>query len=103
MPSRDEILQLIYSAFDSVNDMYEDDQKINIPKAEGSLLFGPDSAIDSLSLINLVVAIEESLEEKYDTEITLADDRAMSQAVSPFHSFESLADYVLISLKEANA
>jgi len=102
MPSRDEILQLIYNAFDYVNDMYEGDQKINIPKAESSLLFGPDAAIDSLSLINLVVAIEESLEEQYGTEITLADDRAMSQTVSPFHSFETLTDYVLSSLKEAN-
>jgi len=102
MPAREEILQLIYNALDTVNDMYDDDKKITITKTEDSLLFNKELALDSLSLISLVVEIEESLEDKYDAEIMLADDRAMSQNVSPFHSFGTLTDYVMTLLEEAN-
>ncbi len=102
MPSRDEILKLIYNALDTVSDMYDDDQKISISKTEDSLLFDKSTALDSLTLINLVVEIEECVEKEYGAEITLADDRAMSQNISPFYSFGTLADYVLISLKEIN-
>ncbi len=102
MPTRDEVLALIYTALDAVNEMYDDDKKIAITKAEESLLFNKEFALDSLSLISLVVEIEESIEDNFDAEIMLADDRAMSQKFSPFHSFGTLADYVMVLLKEAN-
>lgn len=101
MPTREEILQLIYNALDAVNDMYDDDKKITISKAEDSLLFNKELALDSLSLINLVVEIEENVDDQYGAEIMLADDRAMSQSVSPFHSFGTLADYVVTLLAES--
>ncbi len=56
-------------------------------------LYGEGSALDSLSLVSLVIAIEQAIEDDLGVSISLADDKAMSQANSPFRSITSLAKY----------
>jgi acyl carrier protein len=50
--------------------------------------------LDSLGLVTLILNIEDKLSEKFGLNITLADDRAMSQKNSPFRSTESLTEYI---------
>ena len=61
---------------------------------------GQGSKLDSLGLINLIVAVEQNVEDKFDITITLADERAMSQEISPFRTVGSLADYIEMILVE---
>ena len=63
-------------------------------------IYGNDSRLDSLGLINLIVAVEQNVEDKFDITITLADERAMSQEISPFRTVGSLADYIEMILEE---
>lgn len=56
-------------------------------------LFGERGLFDSLGLVSLVLAVEEAIQERHGAAVTLADDRAMSQARSPFRSIRSLAEY----------
>ena len=72
----------------------------HIEKSNNTALFGSDSKLDSLGLINLVVAVEQNIEDKFDVTITLADERAMSQETSPFKSVGTLTDYIEMLLKE---
>ena len=51
-------------------------------------------------MINLIVAVEQNVEDKFDITITLADERAMSQEISPFRTVGSLADYIEMILVE---
>ena len=64
-------------------------------------LFGGDSPLDSMDLVALVVDLEEQLRDVFGKEITLADERAMSQEVNPFSKVESLTRYIHLLLTES--
>jgi acyl carrier protein len=89
---RDTILAAIYSAIDQLNRQNSD--KPAVRKSTETALFGSASDLDSLALINLVVAVEENVETSLGVQITLVDDRALSAPVSPFTTVETLTTYV---------
>ncbi len=63
-------------------------------------LYGGDSPLDSMDLVALVVDLEEQIRDVFGREITLADERAMSQDVNPFSKVESLTRYIHLLLTE---
>jgi acyl carrier protein len=92
------ILEAVYAAIDQVNKQNPGDKPVR--KDPATPLFGSASELDSLGLINLVVAVEQRIEEDFKTAITLADDRALSQEVSPFSTVQTLVDYIAMRLEE---
>ena len=92
------IIDLIFDTIDKFNNEYSDE--IQLEKSSHTALLGQGSKLDSLGLINLIVAVEQNVEDKFDITITLADERAMSQEISPFRTVGSLADYIEILLGE---
>lgn len=68
--------------------------------AEETRLLGAESALDSIELVNLIVSLEEALQDAFESEICLTDERAMSQSKSPFRSFQALIDYIVQQLNE---
>lgn len=64
-------------------------------------LFGGDSPLDSMDLVALVVDLEEQLRELTGKDITLADERALSQEVNPFSRVETLTRYIHQLLTES--
>jgi D-alanine--poly(phosphoribitol) ligase subunit 2 len=93
-----EIIDLILNAITDLNQQFPQQQPIEA-KAD-AILFGRGSKLDSLGLVNLIFLVEEKVLEKYDKAITLADERAMSLKSSPFHTVDTLAEYILTLLKE---
>ena len=65
-----------------------------------TILFGGNSKLDSLGLINLIIAVEQNIEDEFNISITLADEKAMSQDESPFESVASLSNYIELLLNE---
>jgi len=63
-------------------------------------LFGPGSFLDSLTLVSLIVDVEQKLAEEYGINVALADERAMSLEKSPFRTIGTLADYIQLLLRE---
>ena len=92
------IIDLIFDTIDKFNNEYSDE--IQLEKSSHTALLGQGSKLDSLGLINLIVAVEQNVEDKFDITITLADERAMSQRISPFRTVGSLADYIEMILEE---
>ena len=74
-----------------VNNLRDDDDQI--PISETTELFGTDGRLDSMGLVGLLMDIEESMQDE-GQEISLSDDRAMSQKNSPFKNVASLTDYI---------
>ena len=95
---REKIQQSIYNSIDSLNAQLPNEG--HIEKSNNTALFGSGSKLDSLGLINLIVAVEQNIEDKFDVTITLADERAMSQEKSPFRTVGTLTDYIEILLGE---
>lgn len=94
---RSAILNLIYAAIDDVNPALPPDRQIE--KSPDTQLFGRGSRLDSLGLVNLVVATEARLMDSGEA-VSLADERAMSQKQSPFRTVETLCDYIAAVLQE---
>jgi len=92
--NKKDIITMIINEASSIIDLENDE--INFD----TTIFGNDSRLDSLGLINLIVAVEQNIEDEFDVNITIADERAMSQKHSPFRTIESLANYIEILLKE---
>ena len=73
-----------------------DEEGVWLDTGEETKLFGRDGNLDSLGLINLIVLVEQNIEEEFDTIITLADEKAISQKRSPFKTIGSLTDYIYL-------
>lgn len=87
----DKILQCVYEAIDEAN--LTRDGSPPIEKALETPIQGPETALDSLGLINFVVAVEEAVERELGVAIVLGDDRALDQDPSPFESVRTLVAY----------
>ena len=94
----EKVIDLIFETIDKFNNEYSNE--IQLEKSSHTALLGRGSKLDSLGLINLIVAVEQNVEDKFDITITLADERAMSQEISPFRTVGSLADYIEMILVE---
>ncbi len=68
---------------------------------ENSYLFSTNDALfDSVGLIEFVVELEEALYDEFGKDISLSDEKAMSQSRSPFISIKTLSNYIYKSLNE---
>ena len=94
----DRIKIVIMNSIEEINRQLENEHQLE--KSTNTVLFGEDGKLDSLGLINLVVAVEQNIEDEFDVTITLADERAMSQETSPFKTVGTLTDYIEMILEE---
>jgi acetyltransferase-like isoleucine patch superfamily enzyme/acyl carrier protein len=86
------VVTAIYRAIDWINGELPSDRQLT--KALETRLVGSQSVVDSMQLVNLIVAIEREVEDTFGVAVTLADERALSMKASPFRSVQSLADYI---------
>lgn len=77
MIDKDEIVEIILQCIEDINN----ENAIDIAKDVNTKLFGSDSELDSILLVNLIVAVEESIEElsgkyipiAFESELLLCD------------------------------
>jgi len=96
MDKREQVLQVIYGAVDDANEALPPERRLE--KSPETILYGVGGKLDSLGLVNLIVATEQRIEEVFGVVVTLADERAISQQHSPFRTIGSLADYAVTLL-----
>lgn len=91
----------VFSAIDELNQQLPPGQRLE--KSLHTVLFdGQDNTsggLDSLGLVNLIVATEQIVEKEYGIEISLADEKAIRQGASPFRTIGTFVDYVSSSLE----
>ncbi len=73
------------------------------PLTDETRLLGRAAVLDSLGLVRLILEVEQRLAEAHEVHVTLADERAMSQAKSPFRTVGTFSDYVATLIDEAGA
>ena len=96
--AREQFVQLVADSYRRAID--ELGGKIVEPVGESTALFGPESMLDSIALVSVVLDIEQRLDEEADVKVRLMDERALSRRHSPFRSIGTLVDYVT-ELREA--
>ena len=85
------IQQAVIQALETLNLSRPADQQLEV--GSDATIFGPGSPLDSLGLVGLLIEVEESLREM-GLEVTLSDERAVSQRTSPFRTVHSLTTYI---------
>lgn len=94
----EEIIPLIKEAIIELNE--ELGVKELEKPSEKTRILGASSGFDSLALVRLLVDVEGRIQEKFELDIVLSDERAMSQQRSPFRSVKSLAEYINTLIRE---
>lgn len=95
---KEQVLECLYAAIDDANG--DRDGKPPLEKSPDTPIQGGASGLDSLGLVNFIVATEEEVERRFGAQLMLADDRSLSQEPSPFRSVGALADYIEVLLRE---
>lgn len=90
--ARERILGLIYVSIDELNEQLEPEARLE--RTPEALLYGERGHLDSLRLVELLVAAEQRIEDEFGVLLTLADEHALARTTSPFRSVATLADYV---------
>ena len=91
---------IVLDAMRNLNLGREADEQIEVgPKA---IIFGPGGGLDSMSLVALVVDIEEALQDA-GYNVILNDARAMSQTQSPFRDVPALVAFIELQLRDGAA
>ena len=88
----DRVVQCVYRVLDEFN--AELPSGLKLRKSMDTVLYGPLGQLDSLKLVEIIVAVEQHVEAEFGQTVTLADERAMSQRSSPFATVASLAAYI---------
>lgn len=96
-----ELVGLIIAQAEELNG--ELDEKIDVASGENAPLFGQNGVLKSIALVNLIVAVEQEVEDRFDAFLTLADEKAMSEKKSPFLTIGTLAAYVEKRMEEEAA
>lgn len=87
--------------FEALAEHFEQiDSDAPVPTSTDAVLFGAGAVLDSLGLVNVVVALEDKLLAEYNREVWLTDERALMQAESPYRTVESMSRYILLLLEE---
>ncbi len=89
--TKNEIKQIIFDAIAMANHAREEED--SIPISDDTELYGANGHLDSMGLVSFLIDIEEALLDN-DIEVSLSDERAMSEANSPFQNVESLVNYI---------
>lgn len=100
MYERKFIIDIIYSAFDEINESLSKEKQLK--KSEKSVIFGRNGNLDSLGLVNLIITVEQKIEKNIGKYVTLASENALSLDESPFNTVESLSKYILTLLDSNN-
>ena len=98
MIERAAVLKLIYGVIDKLNKQRKHESII--VKDPATALLGSAGSLDSLSFIHFVVAVEEAIEQEFQTSITLTEEHDLADEESPFRTIGSLADRVVLLLEE---
>jgi acyl carrier protein len=82
---------MIFSAIDEVNERLPGGERLE--KSIDTTLFGESGKLDSLGLVNLIVAIEQKIEDEYGITVVLAEEGGLGD-MAPFATTGNLVNHV---------
>lgn len=89
---QEKIEKIIIETLKELNEELENEAFLN-PNSK-TKLYGGNGAMDSLALVSFIADLEDKISDKFEKDIILADEKAMSAKTSPFRNIESLTSYI---------
>ncbi|MDE6886341.1 MAG: hypothetical protein K2P17_04840 [Helicobacteraceae bacterium] len=98
---KEKINQCILKALNNLADELDNDE-LKSPTNSTIIWGGVDGILDSLALVSFIADLESLINEEFNKEIILANEKAMSERNSPFRNINTLNSYIQQCLKENN-
>ena len=98
MLTKENVLEIIFRALQNLNDELSDNDKFEA--GPNTPLFGPNASLDSLALVSVIVDVEGDVSNALGRSISLTDDRAMGQEISPCDDVQTLLNYIMTLVNE---
>lgn len=98
MAKNERVIQAIYRSIDELNQQLSKGQ--HLEKSLDGFLSRSSGKLDSLGLINLIVAIEQEIEEEFGVTTILMDEKIMPRHGNPFDNIGTLAGNISLLLEE---
>ena len=88
------IIDLIFRAIDEVNQLLPSDRCLE--KTLETILSNKSEqgSLDSLGMVNFIVALEQLINEEMGVSVSLADDLIISEEHNPFQTVSILSDHL---------
>lgn len=90
--NNEQITGLVFEALNEI-DLDDSDRKLDV--SEDTVIYGDEGLLESIQLVNFIVAIERKIEETMGKTVSIADEKAISQKNSPFRTIRTLCDYII--------
>ena len=91
------ITRVLFDVIDQLNRQRPKDDQLD--KSETIILSGAGGHLDSLDLINFMLAVEQKLEEEFHASIVLTDNGVLFSDDGPLQSVASFAGYLAQQLQ----
>lgn len=89
MTNQERVEKAVAAALEQVNELLPEESRLEAHSE--TVLLGPSGRLDSMGLINLVVALEENLEREFQRQVQLADELSReNESDNPFTTVASL-------------
>lgn len=90
MALENKVLQVIYLSIDAVNELLPQEQRLE--KSADTVLFDKSAggSLDSMGMVNLIVALEENIQERIGKEISITAELNISEGNNPFQTVDTL-------------
>jgi D-alanine--poly(phosphoribitol) ligase subunit 2 len=98
MADQEKVSRVVFEVIDEINKQLKDGKTLK--QSEETVLFGKGGVLDSLGLVNLIVTAEQRVTKEFGVNVTLVDEKAMSEKVSPFKTIGTLSEYITKLLAE---
>ena len=92
MNQKEQVVQAVYGAIDEVNQLLA--KELQLEKSPETVVVGRGGKLDSLGIVNLIVATEARFAEEFGVTLNLADKMAMPGDKSPLETVGALTDYI---------
>jgi acyl carrier protein len=93
MIKKGDIIKVVSGAVDEINELRPRDQLIE--KDLSSSLVGSEGSLDSLGVVNLLVALEEKLGEQLGHTIIVTEDEDLLAVDGPLNTIGTLVNYLV--------
>ncbi len=100
MTTNKKVIQSMFKAVAEVNQILPKDRRLE--ESCETILVGQSGKLDSLGLVNLIVAVEQQIQAEFGVAIALANEEVMSQNSSKIQTIGSLGDYITSLLEKKN-
>ena len=95
--TKEYILEMIYLIIDEHNELNPNDLKLE--KSLETLLFGSESNLDSLGLLNFLVEVEGIIKKNIHQDICVINELLFLDENNPYCNVETLSEYIFNQIK----